>query len=201
MVGMPEVPREVADDRNGSAAADEHGRAVQHFAERFRRHLNGRMVRIHHQAAGPRSARALRSGCPPGVFSLTNSLKAATTLSGSWFGTRRMLTLAVALAGITVLAPAPVKPPAMPWTSSVGRAQILLEHRIAGSPVSCVEPTSFFRNSFSLNGRLVPALLLGRRRAARRRRRCPGSGCARRRSSAFASSSTSPKTAFGAAPP
>ena len=35
-----------------------------------------------------------------------------------------METLAVALAGITVLAPAPINPPGMPWTSSVGRAQV-----------------------------------------------------------------------------
>ena len=43
---------------------------------------------------------------------------------GSWSGTSRMETLAEALAGITVLAPAPVKPPGMPWTSSVGLAQV-----------------------------------------------------------------------------
>ena len=39
-------------------------------------------------------------------------------------GTRRMETLAMARAGMTVFAPAPVKPPGMPWTSSVGRAQV-----------------------------------------------------------------------------
>ena len=59
-----------------------------------------------------------------GVFFFTKSLKAAITLSGSCFGTSRMLTFAVALAGMTVFAPAAVKPPAMPWTSSVGRDQM-----------------------------------------------------------------------------
>ncbi len=39
-------------------------------------------------------------------------------------GTSRIETLASALAGITVFAPAPMKPPGMPCTSSVGRAQV-----------------------------------------------------------------------------
>src|SRR5260370_19140671 len=51
---------------------------------------------------------------PLGVFFSTNFRKAATTFSGSCLGTRRMLTLAVAFAGITVLAPTLVNPPAMP---------------------------------------------------------------------------------------
>jgi len=35
-----------------------------------------------------------------------------------------MLTLAVARAGMTVLLPSSVKPPTMPWTSSVGRVKL-----------------------------------------------------------------------------
>ena len=42
---------------------------------------------------------------------------------GSWSGTSRMLTLAIAVAGITVLAPSPVKPASRPLTSNVGRPQ------------------------------------------------------------------------------
>ena len=34
-----------------------------------------------------------------------------------------MLTLAIAVAGSTVLAPSPVKPDSSPFTSNVGRAQ------------------------------------------------------------------------------
>ncbi len=73
--------------------------------------------------AGPALSTRTSVWIPAGVLSLTNFLYAATIFSGFWFGTRRMLTLAVALAGITVFAPAAVNPPAMPWTSSVGRAQ------------------------------------------------------------------------------
>jgi len=39
-------------------------------------------------------------------------------------GTSRRLTLAIAWAGITVLAPSPVKPPRIPWISNVGSAQV-----------------------------------------------------------------------------
>ena len=63
-----------------------------------------------------------------------------------------MLTLAVALAGITVFAPAAMNPPTMPCTSSVGRAHTRSSTVNPGSPVSCVEPTSTLRNSFSSNG-------------------------------------------------
>ena len=45
-----------------------------------------------------------------------------------------MDTLASALAGITVLAPAPVKPPGIPCTSSVGRAQVHVDRLAAGVP-------------------------------------------------------------------
>ena len=44
--------------------------------------------------------------------------------SGSCLGTRRIETLADARAGITVFAPGATKPPGMPCTSSVGRAQV-----------------------------------------------------------------------------
>ena len=39
-------------------------------------------------------------------------------------GTSRIETFAVALAGITVFAPAPINPPGIPCTSSVGRAHV-----------------------------------------------------------------------------
>ena len=55
------------------------------------------------------------------VFS-TYASKSAAILSGSWFGTRRMLTFAIAFAGMTVFAPSPVKPASRPLTSNVGRA-------------------------------------------------------------------------------
>ena len=44
--------------------------------------------------------------------------------SGSWSGTRRQLTFALARAGMMVFAPSPWKPPEMPQQSSVGRAQM-----------------------------------------------------------------------------
>ena len=74
---------------------------------------------------------------PRGVLSATNLRKPAITFSGSWSGTRRKLTFAVAFAGITVFAPAPVNPPAMPWTSSVGRDQTRSSTVRPGSPVNC----------------------------------------------------------------
>src|ERR1044071_3848740 len=63
-----------------------------------------------------------------------------------------MLTFAVALAGITVLAPAPVKPPAIPCTSNGGRDLARSSTERSGSPVNTVEPTSLLRNSCSENG-------------------------------------------------
>ena len=57
-----------------------------------------------------------------GAIFFTWSSKSCAILSGSWFGTRRMLTFAIATAGMTVFAPSPVKPPRMPFTSKVGRA-------------------------------------------------------------------------------
>ncbi len=42
---------------------------------------------------------------------------------GVWSGTRRMEILAWAVAGITVLAPSPVKPDQIPLMSRLGRAQ------------------------------------------------------------------------------
>ena len=63
-----------------------------------------------------------------------------------------MLTFATALAGITVLAPAAVKPPAMPWTSKVGRDQTRSRMRRPGSPVRAEDPTSWERNCASSKG-------------------------------------------------
>ena len=40
--------------------------------------------------------------------------------SGVWFGTRRQLTFAIAVAGNTVFAPSPVYPDSNPFTSHVG---------------------------------------------------------------------------------
>ena len=65
--------------------------------------------------------------------------------SGFWLGTSRMETFADALAGITVFAPGAMKPPGMPCTSSVGRAQVRYRTEYPGSPVSTVEPTSVLR--------------------------------------------------------
>ena len=43
---------------------------------------------------------------------------------GFWSGTRRIEILADASAGITVLAPSPLKPPQMPLMSRLGRVQM-----------------------------------------------------------------------------
>ena len=58
---------------------------------------------------------------------------------------RRMEILAEARAGMTVFAPAATKPPGMPCTSSVGRAQVRYRTEYPGSPVSTFEPTSVCR--------------------------------------------------------
>ena len=60
-------------------------------------------------------------------------------------GTSRSDTFANAFAGITVFAPAPVKPPGMPCTSSVGRAHVRSSTEYPGSPVSTLLPTSVSR--------------------------------------------------------
>src|SRR2546428_14178784 len=63
------------------------------------------------------------STSPPDEASLlTFFTNARRIVFARWSGTRRMLTLATTFAGITVLDPAPVHPPAIPWASSVGRA-------------------------------------------------------------------------------
>ena len=67
---------------------------------------------------------ALNSVLMTEVSEAMKRFTAAWIFSGSWRGTSRRLTLATAVAGITVLAPAPVKPPPMPCTSRVGRAQM-----------------------------------------------------------------------------
>src|SRR5215467_5368498 len=74
--------------------------------------------------AGPLLKILILVSIPFGVSLFTYLVYFFTMASGSWFGTRRMETLANARAGITVLAPGAVKPPGMPWTSSVGRAQV-----------------------------------------------------------------------------
>ena len=57
-----------------------------------------------------------------GVTFFTYASNRSPIFFGSWFGTSRMLTLAIATAGSTVLAPSPVKPDSRPFTSKVGRA-------------------------------------------------------------------------------
>src|SRR5207248_1864797 len=59
-----------------------------------------------------------------GVIFRTQVSNKPAILSGSWFGTSRMLIFAMATAGRTVFAPSPVNPDSMPLTSSVGRAQV-----------------------------------------------------------------------------
>ena len=61
---------------------------------------------------------------PFGVSDSTNDLYCANDFFGVISGTSRIDTFAVARAGITVFAPAPVKPPGIPCTSSVGRAHV-----------------------------------------------------------------------------
>ena len=56
---------------------------------------------------------------------------ASNSLSPSWSGTSRQLTLAWAWAGMIVFEPSPVKPPQIPLTSSVGRMPDALEDREA----------------------------------------------------------------------
>ena len=84
--------------------------------------------------------------------------------SASWFGTSRIETFADARAGITVFAPGAWKPPTMPCTSSVGRAQVRYSTEYPGSPVSTSDPTSALRYSSSLNGRPLPGFQLVVRR-------------------------------------
>ena len=112
-----------------------------------------RMIRIDHQPGRRAQDAHLHLDSFRRVL-LTNFRKAATTFSGSWFGTRRMLTLAVAFAGITVFAPAPVNPPAMPCTSNVGRAQTLSRTERSGSPVNACGADLLLQELSSLNGRL-----------------------------------------------
>ena len=102
---------------------------------------------------------------------------------------------------MTVFAPAPVNPPAMPWTSSVGRDQTRSSTVRSGSPVSCGRADFFGQELVLVERQRLPALqfrgggLLHVVVDARE------SECARRRDFALASSSISPNTAFGAAPP
>src|SRR5882724_2260448 len=74
--------------------------------------------------AGPLLKTLILVSIPLGVSFFTYLVYFLRTTSGAWFGTSRMDILANARAGITVLAPGAVKPPGMPWTSSVGRAQV-----------------------------------------------------------------------------
>ena len=80
-------------------------------------------------------SKAVIHGLPPCIRVIFNSTVFGATFftyssnrspifCGSWFGTSRMLTLAMAMAGSTVLAPSPVKPDNKPFTSNVGRAHV-----------------------------------------------------------------------------
>ena len=72
-------------------------------------------------------------------------------LRGSWSGTSRQLTFAEARDGRTVFEPSPVKPPQMPFGSSVGRAQSRSSVVYPASPWSVGAPVSA-RNAASSNG-------------------------------------------------
>src|SRR6266478_1037976 len=61
---------------------------------------------------------------PFGTIDCTKSLYNLKISSGRMSGTRRIEILAAAFAGITVLPPAPMNPPGMPWTSRVGLAHV-----------------------------------------------------------------------------
>src|SRR5580700_7933842 len=74
--------------------------------------------------AGPLLHTLILVSMPLGVCFFTKFVNLFRMSSGFWLGTRRMETLAAALAGMTVLAPAAMNPPGMPWTSRVGRAQV-----------------------------------------------------------------------------
>ena len=89
---------------------------------------------------------------PRGQTALTASRICCSASFGRWSATRRALILATARAGITVLAPSPVKPPRMPCTSSVGRAQTRSNTGMPGSPTSSRAPISFSMYSFSSKG-------------------------------------------------
>src|SRR5205807_6740567 len=95
--------------------------------------------------AGPVLKTLILVSIPLGVSFFTYFVYFFRTASGSWFGTRRMETLAKARAGITVFAPGAVKPPGMPWTSSVGRAHVRYRTEYPGSPVKTLDPTSVLR--------------------------------------------------------
>src|SRR6266567_3850983 len=90
--------------------------------------------------AGPLLHTLILVSIPLGVSFFTKAVYRLRMSSGSWFGTRRMETFACALAGITVFAPGAVKPPGMPWTSRVGRAQVRQRTEYPDSPVSFGDP-------------------------------------------------------------
>ena len=64
--------------------------------------------------AGPLLYTLILVSMPFGVCFFTKAGYFLRMSSGSWLGTRRMETFAVAFAGITVLAPSATKPPGMP---------------------------------------------------------------------------------------
>ena len=59
-----------------------------------------------------------------GSSARTSSTSERPIACGSWSGTSRKLSLSSASSGTIVFTPGPVWPPARPWTSKVGRAQI-----------------------------------------------------------------------------
>src|SRR5207245_804182 len=95
--------------------------------------------------AGPLLQTLILVSIPLGVSFLTYFVYFLRMSSGSWLGTSRMETFAAALAGITVFAPGAVKPPGMPCTSKVGRAQVRYSTENPGSPVNTFDPTSVLR--------------------------------------------------------
>ena len=114
---------EIGDDGNRAAGADEDRIFLKDLVQRLGRGLDERIVGAHH------ARRAFAEDLDVGLDALGRELlhelgvfleDVVRVLIGHQahgdFGEAR--------AGITVLAPGAVKPPGMPWTSSVGRAQV-----------------------------------------------------------------------------
>jgi hypothetical protein len=107
--------------------------------------------------------RVILSSIVFGVTSRRCASNSSAILSGVWFGTRRMLTFAIATAGSTVFAPSPVKPDSKPLTSNVGRAHVRSSVEYPVSPNTFRMPKSFYAASrCRAAGPRLPLLLLQR---------------------------------------
>src|SRR5258708_34093949 len=92
-----------------------------------------------------------------GATSFTYASNKFAILSGSWFGTSRMLTFAIATAGRTVFAPSPVNPDSRPLISNVGRAHVLSSVVNPVSPNRLGMPKAFLY-FLLLHGHVAPPL-------------------------------------------